>query len=379
MLINNWYVACDSARLAAEPLALRMLDQPVVLYRDSGGVAHCLADTCVHRGGSLGRGKCINDALRCPYHGWRFDGSGRCVEIPSLPAGGKIPARARIDAYPVREQWGWVWVFLGDLDEAERPDLPGESFFPEWYAHERGDTKYRFIRGSFVFAANYKRAIENVLDPSHPNFVHSEFGPASDCVVRPFEVVTDAEQTWATHDFTAAQKSGSWKEADMGGDAANRVALYWSGMIFRNDVRPRPDWHHIVMSGYLPLDEHHTLSTWIHARTFLHGEKEDAVAASRVTQVFQEDADVIDYVAPGESPDGSSQELLLESDKHLSAFRREMARREALGWRIDSQRVALERQRKIFAIPSPARRAHKGWVHETVPLVANQPPAEQGA
>ena len=371
MLINNWYVACESAQLTGEPRGQRMLGQPVVLFRASDGTAHCLADTCIHRGGSLCRGKLVDGTIRCPYHGWRFDGAGRCVEIPSLSPETQVPARARVDSYPVREQWGWVWVFLGDLAGDERPALPGEDLFPEWYAHERGDQTYRFVRGSFVFATNYKRAIENVLDPSHPNFVHSEFGPVQGAIVRPFEVMLDERQTWAGHRFMSAQKSGSWREADKGVDAENRVSLYWSGLVFRNDVRPRPDWHHIVMSGYLPIDEHHTLSTWIHARTFLHGEAEDKVAVARVTKVFEEDAAVINHVAPVESPAAGRLELLLESDKHIVEFRREMLRREALGWRIDTARIEAERGRLVYAIPCPARRQQKGWVHEPAPLTAS--------
>ena len=79
-----------------------------------------------------GAGRVENGCVECPYHGWTCDGGGNVTRIPSLPAGQKIPARARVDAYPVKEKYGWVWVFLGDLPEAERAPLPD---FPEYDDH----------------------------------------------------------------------------------------------------------------------------------------------------------------------------------------------------------------------------------------------------
>lgn len=367
MLINNWYVACESAAVGAEPLGIRMLGQSFVLFRDGAGEAHCLAGVCVHRGGPLCKGRLIDDTVRCPYHGWRFDGSGRCVEIPSIPPDAKIPKRAKVDSYPVEERWGWTWVFLGDLPEDERPGLPGEAFFPEWYAQERGSEDYRFLHGSFVFDANWKRCIENILDPAHPFFVHGEFGNLKETVVPPFEVEVDGEKSSSTHRFRSADKSGSWRDADTGVDSDNRIQLFWAGLVFRNDVRPRPDWHHLVMSAYTPIDEAHTQTYWIHARDFLREPEQDAVAAKRVHQVYVEDAAVIDHVLPLESPVGGTVELLMEADRHIVEFRKRAADDEARGWRIDIRR-RRDDDRIVYAIPSPRRRSESGWVLEPVPL-----------
>ena len=350
-----------------------MLGQPFVLFRDSAGRAHCLADTCAHRGGALCRGKVIDDAVRCPYHGWRYDTTGRCVEIPSIPAGTNIPKRARVDAYPVEERWGWIWVFLGNLDAAERPGLPGEAFFPEWYAQQDGDQAYRFLHGSFEFAANWKRCIENVLDPAHPFFVHGEFGNKDQCIVPSYEVEVDDEKSLSRHAFRPADKSGSWKDADSGDDSDNQVQLFWAGQVFRNDVRPRPDWHHLVMSAYTPIDEHHTKTYWIHARDFLPSEDQDEVARKRVHQVYVEDAEIINHVAPLESPDVGAVELLLESDKHIIEFRKRAAACEARGWRIDVNQQTAD-QKMIYAIPSPARERESGWIIKPIPLTDQQLP-----
>ncbi|MEO7387433.1 MAG: Rieske 2Fe-2S domain-containing protein, partial [Gammaproteobacteria bacterium] len=117
MYINFWYAAARSEELTGQPLKVRMLGQDFVLFRDSSGTVACLADTCVHRGASLGNGKIKDGCIQCTYHGWRFDRDGRCTKIPSLGAGARVPARARVDAYPVIERYGIVFAFLGDLPE----------------------------------------------------------------------------------------------------------------------------------------------------------------------------------------------------------------------------------------------------------------------
>ena len=117
MFINFWYAAAWSRKVTDQPLKLRMLGQDFVLFRDSTGHVRCLSNVCVHRGGSLAGGVVNGDRIQCPYHGWQYDGEGKCRRIPSLgPQGqGRIPGRARVDAYPTEERYGLVHVFLGDL------------------------------------------------------------------------------------------------------------------------------------------------------------------------------------------------------------------------------------------------------------------------
>ncbi len=123
MFINFWYPAAKSEDLKEEPLLVRILGQDFAVFRDTAGQAHCLHNVCVHRGGSMAHGKRKGDALECPYHGWQFNGSGQCICIPSMGPGAKIPARAKIDAYPTVEKYGLVHIFLGDLPEEERPPI----------------------------------------------------------------------------------------------------------------------------------------------------------------------------------------------------------------------------------------------------------------
>ncbi|MEO8444455.1 MAG: Rieske 2Fe-2S domain-containing protein, partial [Gammaproteobacteria bacterium] len=114
MFINFWYPAGRGMDITGSPVRRRILAQDFVLWRDAAGQAHCLANTCIHRGGSLADGKVRDGEVQCPYHGWRFAGDGQCTAIPSLGKLARIPGRARVDAYPVAEKYGLVFVFLGD-------------------------------------------------------------------------------------------------------------------------------------------------------------------------------------------------------------------------------------------------------------------------
>ena len=96
MYMNFWYPACQSSSLTEQPLKRKMLGLDFVLFRDASGRAHCLSNTCIHRGGSLGGGRVKGDCIQCPYHGWEFGGDGRCRKIPSLGPDAKIPQRARV-------------------------------------------------------------------------------------------------------------------------------------------------------------------------------------------------------------------------------------------------------------------------------------------
>ena len=165
MYINFWYPICLTDELTDEaPRRVELLGLRFVAFRDGDGQAHVLSDTCVHRGGSLSRGKVKDGCVECPYHGWRFNGYGQCVHIPSMPDE-KPPARAKVDSYPVEEKYGIVFAFLGDLPEDERPpitpvpELGQEGWRPSPIAILEVD-------------CYYERSMENGLDPAHNEFVH---------------------------------------------------------------------------------------------------------------------------------------------------------------------------------------------------------------
>ena len=155
MYINFWYPVARSEAVTNEaPLRTRILCLDFVAFRDSDGIPHVLSDTCIHRGGALGAGKMKQDCVECPYHGWQFDGDGRCTRIPSLGDGEKLPARAKVDSYPVQEKYGMLFAFLGDLPEDERPPLCEIPEFEEdgWRANKLVEFEVDYY---------YERSVEN--------------------------------------------------------------------------------------------------------------------------------------------------------------------------------------------------------------------------
>ena len=177
---NHWYVAGYSDELQQLPLARFLLGEPVVLFRDSGGQPAALLDRCPHRGMPLSEGIVLEDSLECPYHGMRFDGSGRCILIPSSPV---IPTRMCVPAYPMREDLGLLWIWMGDPERAAAvpvPDLGIWGFGREgwhWETTVRLDVQ-----------ANYLLPLENLLDASHITFLHKGQIDQGLVASHPFEI-----------------------------------------------------------------------------------------------------------------------------------------------------------------------------------------------
>src|SRR5689334_19872265 len=88
-LAASWYVGLSSARLGRRPVPVRLFGRELVAWRDAAGRPVLAARYCPHQGASLALGKVTNGQLRCPFHGWLFDGTGTCVQIPGST---RIPA-----------------------------------------------------------------------------------------------------------------------------------------------------------------------------------------------------------------------------------------------------------------------------------------------
>jgi phenylpropionate dioxygenase-like ring-hydroxylating dioxygenase large terminal subunit len=368
MIKNQWYVAEDSVAIAPNGRKrIKLCGLDYVLFRDGAGKAHCLSDVCIHRGASLGGGQVVEGAIECPYHGWRFNGAGKCVRIPSLGKEAAISPRAKVDSYPTLERYGWIWVFLGDAPEAERPPLPD---FAEWEA-----PGWRSIRGDHRWNANYARIVENGIDPSHAAFVHPSFGDREKPEIHDFDVVQDEHSAFATVTFLPPDYKGFWKAIrPKRSPVVVRNGFHVSGAHVRIEVNITPTWKMVIFDVNTPIDETTTLTRWIMARNFMTAGIFDADSRKRTIKIFEQDRAIMEYVTPELLPIYLHEEVSVKSDAIMVAWRNK--RRELIekGWALDVDAIARDVDgKRAMVMPSPDRapgaEGAKDFLLKTVPLV----------
>ena len=144
------------------PVRLQLLGESLVVFRDSEGRVGVLEEHCPHRGASLFFGRNEEGGLRCVYHGWKFDVTGACLELPTEPASSRMRHNIKARSYPARIAGGLLWVYLGEAKPA--PELPAFEFLG--------------VPGAQVYASrwqqecNYAQAMEGELDSAHVGFLH---------------------------------------------------------------------------------------------------------------------------------------------------------------------------------------------------------------
>ncbi len=161
-LHDNWYVAAFAEEVTRVPLRRTLLDESVVLYRTEGGGAVALSDVCPHRRAPLHLGRLHGDVIACPYHGLRFDPSGKCVHNPNF----NNPAPAiRAKRYPAVERDDMIWLWMGAEENAD----PG-TILP--FDAVVGSDRVTAVRGYLNIKAAEPLISDNLLDLSHAEFLH---------------------------------------------------------------------------------------------------------------------------------------------------------------------------------------------------------------
>jgi 5,5'-dehydrodivanillate O-demethylase oxygenase subunit len=166
MLRRYWMPAAVAAELTDDkPIkAVRLLGEDLVIYRDNTGRYGLVGEQCPHRRASLAFGRVDEEGIRCPYHGWKFDGAGKCLEQPAEPETGGFKDKITHTAYPVEKLGGLLWAYLGP---EPRPLLPRWDVL----AWENGK---RWVERHEVYHCNWLQPMENSVDPSHLFWLHGE-------------------------------------------------------------------------------------------------------------------------------------------------------------------------------------------------------------
>ena len=179
LLRRYWHPVGLGSDAGAEPKAVRVLGEDLILFRDGAGRAGLLHPRCAHRGASLVYGRVEPEGLRCCYHGWMFDVQGRCVDQPCEPdGGGALRHNVRQPWYPVQERYGLVFAYLGPPQH--KPLLPRYDVLEDLGDGEflEADDSSLGGGGPAIIPCNWLQHFENVVDSFHVPILHGVFsGP----------------------------------------------------------------------------------------------------------------------------------------------------------------------------------------------------------
>lgn len=296
---NQWYVAATSDEVTRTPLSRKLLDKPVLLYRQEDGTPVALFDRCPHRGYPLSAGKLVGNNIQCGYHGLEFGPDGSCQHIPS---GGDMPPGLGVTHYPLVEQWQWLWIWMGD------PELADESLIPDLEAYGFGREGWHSETSVMLeLGANYLMPIENLLDATHITFLHTGVLDTGDVASQPLKMqLKDDQVTVARHIENELQSPLTMRTFGFNGDRANRTITAESlppalcGIrieiepIEKSDVMQQTNQ---LLVAITPQDSSNTLEFTAVAQTFpfyndtRHDDlkkllMEDVVAMERIQQLF---------------------------------------------------------------------------------------------
>jgi 5,5'-dehydrodivanillate O-demethylase len=142
---------------------VRLLGEDLVLFKNRGGRFGLVAEACPHRRASLAYGIPTDAGIRCPYHGWQFDGTGRCIEQPNEPAESTFKDKVATAGYPIQELGGLLWAYLGPSPAPLVPRLDGFV----------ADGTVRIL-GHAVVPCNWLQIMENSVDAVHTEWLHGK-------------------------------------------------------------------------------------------------------------------------------------------------------------------------------------------------------------
>ena len=221
-----------------KPLEIRILGEDLVLYRDLSGTLGLVDTSCPHRSSSMAYGRPRERGLACAYHGWTFNEGGSCLAMPGEPADSKFKDKVTIKSYPVREQGGLIWTWMGD---GEAPALPQIDVI----AAPGG---VRITENFCLWPANWLQIVENSVDQVHTGILHGEGSARADLWSQVPEV------DWHDDDFGI-------QTVQIRGDYGRTNYLRLPTTILLNQPWPggKFNWPRYSAIFRTPVDDNHTL------------------------------------------------------------------------------------------------------------------------
>jgi phenylpropionate dioxygenase-like ring-hydroxylating dioxygenase large terminal subunit len=309
-LRDHWYVVAESADVADSPLAVRLLGEPYVLWRDPNGDVVAAGDRCPHREAPLSEGWVSGGCLTCRYHGWTFGVGGRCVEVPSAGRDRPVPPAAHLDALRVCERYGLVWL------------SPGTPVGDVCAIAQESDPSFRRINtGIQTWRTHATRMVDNFLDVSHFPWVHAgTFGSDQERTSPAVELVElDPDFTGYRYDVDVAASDGSPVHRHM-------TTGFHLPFTVRSTIHhaggPEAGLDHILLLCSTPVDHQRSLFTFVVWRNDDHSvPAEQAVAFDRA--IGEEDRVMLELV-PGELALDPRATVSVQADRASLEWRRRL-------------------------------------------------------
>jgi phenylpropionate dioxygenase-like ring-hydroxylating dioxygenase large terminal subunit len=331
---NAWTVVAWPHEVnATRPLARTVMGDDLVLFRTANGEAVALEDRCAHRLAPLSRGRVEADGIRCLYHGVKFSAGGRCIEVP---AQNEPNALMCVRRYPLVEQDGFVWIWMGDADRAD----PALIVPAPWH----DSPHWAPSRGYLHVKAHQALIMDNLTDFGHLPFVHQntvgaagQEAFATEVTPRPRGLRTDRwyldvpasrfhqlvgqftghVDAWHCYDWhlpaIMSMESGS---APTGTGARSQPHGQRAGAI---------EFHHIAV--LTPQDEDHTHYFWVHWRNFaLDDRNMDQTVYDNIMAAFAEDKAMVEAQHQAIRRGSHTQPRGIAADKALNILRLQIAR-----------------------------------------------------
>lgn len=331
-LKDNWYVAALSNELTSQPVSRTILNEHVAMFRNSSGEIVAFSDECPHRGYPLSRGTVVGDRLVCGYHGFTFDCSGKCVEVPGQD---RIPGRADVRAYPIVEQGPWTWIWMGrsEADLSKLPQTPWLTDPANWSA----------VAGLATIDAPFKLLVDNLLDLSHETYLHNGSIGTPEVATTPIEVETDEEANIVRvfrHMTSVECPSFYSSTTGLKGkiDRWQDIEYFAPGFYMIHSriapvgQPPLPDgtddhaFHMKIFYGLTPATENRVHDFWALSRDFCVGDQQiDESLIAMQTGVVQEDVDALNILQERAAEVMEGTEVSVKVDRGGLAARRVLA------------------------------------------------------
>jgi 4beta-methylsterol monooxygenase len=243
---NFWYAVEFANKLRrGQVVAVVWWKASIALYRDDTGKVSALEDRCAHRQLPLSCGRVEGERLVCQYHGWKYDGAGRCVEIShELGKGREKMPKIGIRAYPVKERYGLIWIFPGDPALAESVPLPE---IPEL----TGPKPWPIVPIDVTIGAHFSMIVENVCDFNHA-YLHRHKQPFVDPKLSEYK--REGDTIHVTYQTSFAKSLIAKLASENGGKGLDRIKLWYQYPYQGSDILGKY-LHWLFM---LPIDERTT-------------------------------------------------------------------------------------------------------------------------